>query len=262
MGVDLFAGSDHPDAPAASERCASLFKRAAAEFHSAFFNASAGFYGSGLQTEQALPLYLGIVPGSVKEALLAYTVNDILVTHGRHTTSGIIGIKCMLEVLSREGRADVALKMLHEETYPSYGYMIRGGKLGAEPATTLWELWDSDQQGPSMNSRNHIMFGTVSSWLHKGLAGVYPLSPGYALVGVRPTGIGAANLTSASASIETPYGEVVSDWTLAPASTTCGTAGEGGTVHLECGGGASDEIVAVEFASYGTPKGSCGGSIQ
>jgi hypothetical protein len=28
-----------------------------------------------------------------------------------------------------------------------------------EPATTLWELWNGDEAGPSMNSRNHIMFG-------------------------------------------------------------------------------------------------------
>lgn len=45
--------------------------------------------------------------------------------------------------------------------------MIKGGLLGAEPATTMWELWNSDQEGPGMNSRNHIMFGTVSSFLHK-----------------------------------------------------------------------------------------------
>ena len=38
------------------------------------------------------------------------------------------------------------------------------GDHGYEPATTLWELWNSDTQGPGMNSRNHIMFGTVSSW--------------------------------------------------------------------------------------------------
>ena len=92
-------------------------------------------------------------------------------TPTRHTTSGIIGIKAAFEVLSAAGRTDVVLAMLAEDDYPSYGYMLRGGQLGAEPATTLWELWDSDQQGPGMNSRNHIMFGTVGSWMYKHLLG-------------------------------------------------------------------------------------------
>jgi hypothetical protein len=56
------------------------------------------------------------VPADVKAAVLAYTINDIQVTHVGHTTSGIIGIKCMLEVLAREGRADVAVDMLLEDT--------------------------------------------------------------------------------------------------------------------------------------------------
>ena len=41
------------------------------------------------------------------------------------------------------------------------GYMIANKY---EPATTLWELWNSDDQGPGMNSRNHIMFGSISSY--------------------------------------------------------------------------------------------------
>ena len=67
--------------------------------------------------------------------------------------------------------------------------MLRGGRLGAEPATTLWELWDSDQQGPGMNSRNHIMFGTVGSWMYKHLLGVTPLAPGFGSVRVQPSGV-------------------------------------------------------------------------
>ena len=75
-----------------------------------------------------------------------------------------------------------------QDTYPSYGYMLKGGEGGWEPATTLWELWDSDSQGPSMNSRNHIMFGTVSAWFYRKLLGVTPLTPGYTKVAIKPTG--------------------------------------------------------------------------
>ena len=62
----------------------------------------------------------------------------------------------MFEALSIEGRSDVALAMTTQTTYPSYGYMLQG-KGNQEPATTIWELWDSDKEGPGMNSRNHIM---------------------------------------------------------------------------------------------------------
>jgi hypothetical protein len=40
-----------------------------------------------------------------------------------------------------------------------------------EPATTVWELWESDSGNPDMDSRNHIMFGTVGSWFYKGILG-------------------------------------------------------------------------------------------
>ena len=226
MGADFFGGSRAAGAAAQAARCRTLLAVAAAAFHSAFFDAARGYYGSGLQTEQVLPLRLGIVPEPLKAQVLAYPVDDIVRTHGRHTTSGILGIKAAFEVLSAAGRTDVVLAMLAEDGYPSYGYMLRGGKLGAEPATTLWELWDADVQGPGMNSRNHIMFGTVGSWMYKHLLGVTPLTPGFASVGVRPTGVLCAgcNLTAAAGAVSTPYGSVVVRWLKSDATPP--------TVHL------------------------------
>lgn len=32
---------------------------------------------------------------------------------------------------------------------------------------SLWELWDAPKEGPSMNSRNHIMYGSVGAWFYK-----------------------------------------------------------------------------------------------
>ena len=93
MGADFFAGSSHPGAAAQVARAKQLYAKASVDFHSAFFDSGKGFYGSGLQTEQAMPLYLDIVPADVKAKVLAYTINDIQVTNTGHTTSGIIGIK-------------------------------------------------------------------------------------------------------------------------------------------------------------------------
>jgi len=208
MGASFFNISDLPAGPARAARCALLLRRAAADFHSAFFNASTGYYGTGLQTEQALPLYLGIVPKEVLPRVLNHTIADIA-QHGGHTTSGIIGIRCMLDALTDAQRTDVALDMLLSDSYPSYGYMLKGGDHGWEPATTLWELWDSDSQGPSMNSRNHIMFGSVSAWFYRKLIGITPLTPGFERISIRPSGIGHSSLKHASAVVATPRGDIV-----------------------------------------------------
>eukprot|EP00939_MAST-03C_sp_MAST-3C-sp1_P000379 g379.t1 len=210
LGAEFFDAAGYKDD---ALHCTSMFESVSKEFHDAFWNET--HYLSGLQAEQALPLYLDIVPDDVKDQVLNYTVNDIVVTNDVHTTCGIIGIKCLLETLTDNGHGDVALEMVaHVDTYPSYGYMVTGG--GVEtPATTIWELWDSPAEGPGMNSRNHIMFGTVGSWMYKSLAGITPIEAGYGVIGIAPTGIGGRNnMTSAYASVGTPLGDVVSSWSI------------------------------------------------
>jgi alpha-L-rhamnosidase len=211
MGSEFFAGAGYA---ADAKRCADLYAKVKLEYHATFYDAQQGYYKSGLQTEQAMPLYLGVIPGEAKAAVLNYTMHDIQVTNTMHTTSGIIGIKCMLEALSAEGQTDLALDMVAKvDTYPSYGYMIQGAA-NPEPATTIWELWDSPTEGPGMNSRNHIMFGTVGSWFYKSLAGITPASAGYATANIAPKGIGHSNFTHADASVSTPYGSIHSSWSL------------------------------------------------
>merc|ERR1711937_438270 len=185
-----------------------------------------------------------------------------MVTNNVHTTTGIIGIKALFEALSRLGRADVPVLMTQQTTYPSYGYMIHNKY---EPATTLWELWNSDTQGPGMNSRNHIMFGTVSSWFYRHICGIdVPRgSKAYDSVSIRPVGVGTAGaeLTSAACEVNSPRGPVKSAWhgpsvpSDGPiANTTCGSAREGSVVQLVCPGAG---ISKVNFAHYGTPQGDC-----
>jgi hypothetical protein len=100
-----------------------------------------------------------------RDRIVAYLVDDIANKQKMHTTSGILGIKYVLEVLADEGRGDVALAMLLQTDYPSYGFMVKGGEHGYEPATTLWELWNSDTGSDAMDSRNHIMV-SGAFWRH------------------------------------------------------------------------------------------------
>ena len=71
-----------------------------------------------------------------------------------------------------------------------------------------------------MNSRNHIMFGTVGSWFYKSLVGITPKSAGYATAHIAPQGVGHSNLTHADATVATPYGTIASSWALVQGKLT------------------------------------------
>ena len=134
-----------------------MLKEIRAEYHAAWYNASMGYYVNGGQTAQVLALELDVMPTpDIKAKVLANLVKNIIVGHTNHTTSGIIGWRYVPGVLSKNGLGDLAYALMTQTTYPSIGYEALN--IG-EPATTLWELWDSDVQGTGMNSRNHIMFG-------------------------------------------------------------------------------------------------------
>ena len=56
--------------------------------------------------------------------------------HDGHLTTGFVGVGCCAPSLSESGHADVAHRLLPNDTFPSWGYSIRHG------ATTIWERWD------------------------------------------------------------------------------------------------------------------------
>jgi hypothetical protein len=70
------------------------------------------------------------------------------------------------------------------------------------------------------------------------------------------------NITAASASIDTPGGLVLVDWTQkSSGGGNCEVAPEHSNAQLTCvaGGGKSGLFTGVTFASFGTPTGSCPG---
>ena len=70
-----------------------------------------GTYASGRQTELALPLWLGIVPDSARDAVIDNLVREIE-AHEWHVTTGIVGTRALFEALGLIGRTDVALRLL------------------------------------------------------------------------------------------------------------------------------------------------------
>ncbi|MGB9893825.1 MAG: alpha-L-rhamnosidase C-terminal domain-containing protein, partial [Candidatus Saccharicenans sp.] len=139
------------------------------------------------QTANILPLYLNMVPEEKKGAVLHNLLESIIIHHDYHLDTGVIGTRFLLDVLSQYGFQDVALRIILQDSYPGWGYMIKEG------ATTLWERWEK-LTGRGMNSHNHIMFGSVDAWLYKNLAGLEPLEPGWKTFQVKPyAGINSLN---------------------------------------------------------------------
>ena len=134
-----------------------------AAFNRKFLQPGTGRYDTATQACQAFALYLGLVPAEEQERALAVLVRDIEDAHAGHLTTGIFGTKFMLHALADSGRADVAFRVVNQSTFPGWGYMLENG------ATTLWEHWEFSD---NTYSHNHPMFGSVSEWFYRVLAGI------------------------------------------------------------------------------------------
>ena len=71
----------------------------------------------------------------------------------------------VLDVLSKAGREDLALKLLTQKSAPSFYNMLDG-------ETTLIEFWIKHDPSKSTISHCHPMFGSVLAWVYKNVGGL------------------------------------------------------------------------------------------
>ncbi|MHA1689059.1 MAG: family 78 glycoside hydrolase catalytic domain [Promethearchaeota archaeon] len=155
------------------------------------------------QTSNILPLYLDMVPEKKRKQVISLLLESIRTECDYHVDTGIIGTRYLFDVLSKIGQDDVAYKIVTQESYPSWGYMIKEG------ATTLWERWEKlGEEG--MNSHNHIMLGSVDTWFYKNLAGIRAVEPGWKRLEIKP--YINDELTHVSASLNTYRGYISVSW--------------------------------------------------
>jgi len=169
-----------------------------------------GQVGTGTQTSYVVALYTKMAPPSLEPALVDRLVKDIE-SRQWHLSTGFLGTPFLLFTLADHGRTDVAYRLLLNDTYPSWGYMLSKG------ATTWWERWNGDTGDPSMNSYNHYAFGSVIAWVYRYAAGIDTTldSPGFKEIVIHPHL--DSRMTSARAEYDSVYGKIVSDWTGTPA---------------------------------------------
>lgn len=170
-------------------------------FNREFFNPDSCTYGTGSQTSNALPLYLGLTGGN-KQGVLASLVNDIK-EHGTRLTTGDVGNRYLFQTLAQNGLNELLYTMLNHYETPGYGFQLRHG------ATTLTEQWNPNQG----SSLNHFMMGQIDEWLFKTLAGIQnqPGTHGLRHLLIQPTLVG--DLQYVKASTHSLYGKISVDCT-------------------------------------------------
>ncbi len=174
------------------------------QFNRKFFNAETALYGTEepYQTYQLLALVGNLVPDGYREKVFQTIVDDIK-QRENHLNTGIIGTKYLWPVLVQEGENDLAYQIATQTTWPSYGYWLKNN------ATTLLEKWSGE------SSHNHQMFGSISEYFYKYLAGIQSpvegnTTRGYESIYIEPHV--PQGLDYVNASLETVAGRVSSYW--------------------------------------------------
>jgi alpha-L-rhamnosidase len=154
------------------------------------------------QTLFATLLYHRIIPESERKIARDSLLAALSLPRG-HFTTGIFGTKYILESLSETGNAETVYRIVNDTSFPGWGYMIDRG------ATTIWETW---KESDNTYSNCHPMFGSVSEWFYRWLAGIRPDPdyPGFKRFIINP--ILPDGLTHVSSSYHSPNGEIVSNW--------------------------------------------------
>lgn len=134
-----------------------------------------------------------------REALMQRLEKCIEEANG-HMMCGIFGVRLLYDVLTDNGRFDLAWKLLTAEGYPGWSDMIE------RCPSTLTERWDGK------DSRNHHMYSSVGAWFYTGIAGIRldENEPGFKHIFLKPhipDGCGFFR-----AAHETPMGQLIVEW--------------------------------------------------
>ncbi|GGL04127.1 alpha-L-rhamnosidase [Streptomyces flaveus] len=198
----------------AAERYAALHRRTAEAAWRKW-----GEHARTTQTGCALALQFGIAPAA-KRAVVGETLAALVRANDGRIATGFLGTPFVLPALTSTGHTAEAYQLLLNTECPGWLYQVARG------ATTMWERWDAIrpdgtidvEKAGTMLSFNHYAYGAVATWLYRTVAGLRPLDPGYRTLELAPRPGGT--LTSAEASIATPYGTASVAWSISDDALT------------------------------------------
>jgi len=169
--------------------------------HARYFKPEEGFYDSGRQLDQALPLLVGIVPTELRQTVEKSLEEIIMVKNKGHLDTGMLGTLFLFESLREMGRNDLAYTMATRTDFPGWGYLLSQGQ------TTFGEQWDTYW------SQIHACYLSPSSWMAKGLGGILldEAKPAFKHIIIKPAMVG--DLTWVKCHYDSAHGRIVSNWT-------------------------------------------------
>lgn len=146
--------------------CAELMCRPSNEYRELAKNIKTAFHKMFLnskeiqnQTGLAVAAGMGLLDREQEKAA-AEKLAQLVAENKNSVDCGILGNKYIYRVLSRNGYAELAFRMITNPNPPSYAFWIEQGM------TTLCENWDMSA------SQNHHMFSEADMWFYQFLAGI------------------------------------------------------------------------------------------
>lgn len=187
------------DEPQDARRYSEYAARVRGAFNKKYYDPVSGLVAGGSQTALAMALWAGLVEEEERPKVAVQLVAEIRQQKGR-INAGIHGAKAAPNALAENGFHAAALSLITQPEYPGWVWWLGQG------ASTLWETWDGQA------SRNHIMFGDISAWFYKYLAGIRPDAeqPGFRRIIIRP--FMAPELEWVRAEHASPFGAIHSAW--------------------------------------------------
>jgi len=190
-----------------AERYRTLADRIRTAFTRQYVSA-AGRIVSDAQTSYALAIVFGLAGSEHTRLAMGRRLSTLVRRNGYRIGTGFVGTPVVAEALASTGQIEAAARLLLQTECPSWLYPITKG------ATTTWESWDALRPDgtpqPTNTSFNHYAFGAVLDWLHRGVAGLGPETPGYRTIGIAPTPL--PGLDHAESTHRTPLGTAVVGW--------------------------------------------------
>jgi alpha-L-rhamnosidase len=155
------------------------------------------------QTLFSTLIYYQIIPPKELAAATDSLLKAVRSAPAGHFITGIFGTKYILEALSMTGHTDEVYNIVNSSAYPGWGFMMDRG------ATTIWETW---KESDNTYSNCHPMFGTVSEWFYRYLAGIRPMAgfPGFKRFILAPEF--PDGLNQAEAVYHAPTGDIKVNW--------------------------------------------------
>jgi alpha-L-rhamnosidase len=159
----------------------------------AFVDPETATVGNGSQASYAIAMQSGWLT-EAEAAIAAGRLEADVRARGNRVASGFAATRTVVRALAESGNSQPVFDALQQRAEPGVGAMLASGN------GTFWECWWIDPTNTGTGSLDHLgLGGPFASWAWQTLAGVQPITSGYARFAVAPqlvAGIDELSLTT------------------------------------------------------------------